>query len=366
MSRKTRKLRRVIAIVPLGAGLLVSAPGCKGGQFGGLGGAACPQMGPNVDALSAKFSVNAKANAKVRAFVQASKDIQATAVQIEAIATEACLRIGTDIGLTSDQMAPRPGPGGKAQGACEAVAGAIDGIFRQGLQVRVTATPPQCQADVQAHARCQGSCDVNVDPGQIVAQCQPARLSGYCSGRCVGRCEGTCSGQCSGQCSAYDAQGQCAGQCNGECSGGCNATCHARCEGQWQSPKCEGSVRPPSADAECNASCQAHANVRAHCTPAQVQVQASQNTELAARLVASLQANMPMLLHAQIALGQRLAGDIKVVAQVGAQLPKIVGDAGLNALGCIAAGVKATAEASASINVSVKASASVSGRVGAS
>ncbi len=346
-------------------GALLVVPACQPGKFGGLGDGGCPQMGASVDALTATFSADAKANAKIRAFVQASKDISATAVQAEALAAEACLRIGADIGVTSEQMAPRPGAGGRAQGACEAVAGAMDAIFRQGLRVSVRVTPPQCQADLQAHARCQGSCDVSVDPGQIVAQCQPAQLSGFCEGRCVGRCEGTCSGQCSGQCSAVDAQGRCNGQCSGECNGGCSATCHARCEGRWQAPQCAGHVRPPSADAECNASCNAHANVRAQCTPARVEAQASDNSELALRLVQSLQANLPMLLHAQISLGQRLAGDIRVVAQVGAQLPKIAGNAGLQGLACIAAGARATAEASVSIDVSVKASASVSGRAGA-
>ncbi len=334
--------------------------------MGGLGSAACPQMRANVDALNASFTADVRANAKIRTFVQASKDIEATAQAIEATAADACLRIGRDIGLTPEQMAPRQGAGGRAEGACLAVAGAIDAIFRQGVSIRASATMPQCQANVQAEARCQGSCQVEVDPGRIVAECEPARLSGQCSGRCVGRCEGACHGQCKGQCSAYDANGQCAGQCNGECSGGCTATCHARCEGQWQAPRCEGHVQPPSADAECNASCRAHANVKAHCTPAQVTVQVSQNTEIAARLAASLQANLPALLHAQIALGQRLTGDIQVVAKVGGQLPKLIGNAGMNAAACIAAGVSATAKASASINVSVRASASVSGQVGAS
>jgi hypothetical protein len=286
---------------------------------------------------------------------------------MEALATEACRNMGRDLGIPEDQMQPRNDePGAEAQAACGALSVQIDSILRAGIQVSVQATPPQCQASFEAKARCEGSCNVEVDPGQIVAQCEPGRLSGYCQGRCVGRCEGTCQGQCNGQCSAQDAQGRCAGQCNGECQGGCSATCHARCEGQWQSPKCEGSVTPPSADAECNASCHAKAQLEAQCTPAQVNVQASANTEMAMRLAATLRAHLPYLLKAEIGLGKRVIGDARVVVQIGGELPKIVGDAGAQALACIAAASSASVRASARINVSVQASASVSGKVGAS
>lgn len=336
------------------------------GQFGGLGRAACPQMSPNVDALSTQFSADARANVKVRAFVQAAKDVASVAEQIEITAAEACLRMGRDLGLSPEQMAPHEGSGGRAKGACGAVGATIDAIFRQGVSVRVSATPPQCQADVQAEVRCKGGCEVEVDPGYVMANCQPGKISGYCQGRCTGQCEGRCNGTCNGQCSAQDAQGRCVGQCSGTCDGSCDATCHAQCQGQWQAPRCEAWVRPPQVDAECDASCRAHANVRASCTPAQVRVEVSQNVDIAARLAATLQANLPQLLHAQIALGQRLLHDVEVVVQVGQQLPSIVGQAGINALACIAAASEASVRASVSIKVSIQASASVSGRVGAS
>jgi hypothetical protein len=87
---------------------------------------------------------------------------------------------------------------------------------------------------------------------------------------------------------------------------------------------------------------------------------------MAARLAATLQANLPQLLHAELALGRRLMQDVQVVGEVGAQLPKIIGDAGAHALACVAASADVTARASVSIRVSVQASASVSGKVGAS
>jgi hypothetical protein len=346
--------------------LAVCASCLQDGRFGALGAAACPPLMGSTDPLAVNFSANARANAKVRAFVAASKDLIQVSTQMEAIAADACQRMGRDLGVPDPEMAPRSDePGARAKAACGAVGARIDGILRTGIQVRVQAEPPACQVDAQAKAQCDGSCSVELDPGQIVAQCEPARLSGFCQGRCVGSCEGTCSGDCQGNCAMRDASGRCAGRCEGTCSGGCDATCHARCEGQWQAPKCEGMVRPPSADAECNASCNARASFRAQCQPARVAVQISQGAEMAARLAATLQANLPALLHAQIALGKRMLGDVKVVVDVGAQLPKVVGDAGAQALACIAAAAHASAQASVRINVSVEASANVSGRVGA-
>ena len=337
----------------------------NGGKYGPFG-AACPQISSG-DPLQASFSANARANAKVRAFVAAAKDLAELSLQMEAMAAEACTRMARDLAVPDQELAPKSDePGERAKVACGVLSARIDMILRQGIQVRVQAQPPACQADLQAKAHCEGMCDVDVDPGYIVASCEPARLSGYCQGRCVGRCEGRCSGDCQGNCAARDASGHCAGQCDGNCSGGCDATCHARCEGQWQAPKCEGMVKPPSADAECNASCNARASFRAQCQPARVLVQVNQTGELAARLMATLQANLPQLLQAEIALGKRILGDVRVVVEVGAQLPKVVGEAGAQALACIAAGASASVQASARIDVTVKASASVTGRVGAS
>lgn len=336
---------------------------CQGAGFGGLG-AACPSWNSG-DPLTANFSADPRANAKIRTFVAASKDLMQLSLQMEAMTVEACSRMALDVGATQAELVPPDDqPGSAAKAACGAFSARMDAILAQGVGVRVQAKLPQCQADLQARARCEGACDVSVDPGQIVASCEPAKLSGFCQGRCVGRCDGRCTGQCNGQCSQVDASGQCVGQCNGECNGGCDATCHVGCQGQWQAPQCEGSVRPPSADAECNASCTAQANFRASCTPAEVYVQTWPDGQSAAMLAATLQANLPKLLHAEFALGKRLINDAQVVVQVGGQLPKIIGQAGLQALACVGAAADASVKASVRVQVSVQASASVSGRAG--
>ncbi|HEX6273829.1 MAG TPA: hypothetical protein VFZ53_12360 [Polyangiaceae bacterium] len=348
------------------AALAGGTAGCQDAHFGSFANAACPHFGGQTDLANARISANARANAKIRTFLIAARDVSNVSVQMEAQATQACRAMGRDLGVSDAQMAPRSNdPGAAAQAACGAVSAQIDGILRQGVEVRVQATPPACQANASAKARCDAACDVELDPGAIVAQCEPARLSGYCRGQCRGRCDGTCNGQCQGTCSARDAQGNCAGQCQGTCTGTCSATCHASCQGQWEAPKCEGMVRPPSADADCNASCSAHAELSATCQPGRVEVQGTENVDMALRLAATLRANLPLLLHAEIALGKRIAGSVKTVVDVGAQLPRVVGEAGAEGLACIAAGSNASVQASMRINVSIQASASVTGRVGA-
>jgi hypothetical protein len=135
-----------------------------------------------------------------------------------------------------------------------------------------------------------------------------------------------------------------------------NANAHGRCAGA-----CD-----VNADAECRASCQAHANVHATCEPAQVSVRAMQGGEQAGPLIATLQANMPSLVNAQLALGQRIMEDAKVITQVGKHLPQVIANAGAAALACVGAGADAAANASVRINVSVRASANLSSRIGGS
>jgi len=275
-------MSHIVSKATTGFVVLAAASQLSCGMMGGgaLGRAACPALGPNVSALDVSYDANATVNAKVQAFVQAAKDMDAISAQIEMKAAQACQRMGMDLGLSPAQMQPRKGPGGAAAGACEPLAMQIDAILRQGIQIHATVTPPQCQANAQAHAHCAGRCDVN-------------------------------------------------------------------------------------RDAECKASCEAHAEVHASCQPATVQVQASHGAQQAAALIATLQANLPLLIEAQITLGQRLINNAQIVAQVGANLPKIVGKAGAQALACIGAAADIAASASVRINVSVKASASVSGRAGA-
>ena len=356
------KIRKLMGALLGFAGSLLVFPRCvppqQGDTYGALG-ATCPQLTSSGDPMQANFGAQGKAEATVRAFVAASKDLAEVSAQMESEIFTACQNIGHDIGM-SDTDLQNP----DVRGVCGAVSARIDAIFAAGAKLEVRATPPECRANANAKAECSGACDVEVDPGEIVAQCDPGKLSGTCEGRCVGRCEGVCRGECDGKCEAENASGQCEGRCDGKCNGECGATCHARCEGEWVAPKCEGHVRPPSASGECTASCDARAEIRAECTPAKVQIEANQAAGDLAKLALSLQANLPTLIQAQFKLSQKLAASAKVLVEVSAQLPEAVGNASLEAGACIAASASAVAQASARVDVSIQASASVTAKAG--
>jgi hypothetical protein len=144
---------RALALALLGSLGLLSTSGCDmlGAASGTVAGMACPELF-GADALSAQFSADARANAKVRAFVQAAKDLAAVSMQAEGEVAEACGRMGADLGVPPAAMAPQAGQGGRASGACNAVAARIDGILRMGAAVQVSATPPMCQASADAGA----------------------------------------------------------------------------------------------------------------------------------------------------------------------------------------------------------------------
>lgn len=375
----TRRLLVVLAPAALGLGI-----GCQGfatgssnasGSASGISAAdvlgagqavACPELVSGGSVLSAKFDANAQINAKVAAFVQAAKDLRAVAGQVEVEVETACKKMGADLGMAPNELAAVDGPAGGAKGACAALSAKIQGILAGGVSVEASYEPPKCEVNASAKASCEGTCEVEVDPGEIVASCEPAKLSGTCEGTCQGQCEGTCNGQCAGECSAKDAQGNCVGSCSGECKGSCSGTCHARCEGSWKAPKCEGSVRPPSVDADCKASCKARAEITSQCTKPSLDLKASANTAAVGKLLASASVHVPALLVAQFKLGRQAAGEIATLVRLGSDLSGRLEGAGSRAIACVSAAASVVVEASASINVSVQASASVSGKVGAS
>lgn len=356
------------------AGFVGSGSATGSGSGSGLSGAdlfgaattiACPELTSAGSALGGRFTANARLNVKVAAFVQAAKDLAAVSRQAELEVEGACRKMGADLGIGAAAMAAADGPGGKAKGACAALSAKIDGILSGGVRVEAEVTPPRCEVNASAKTQCEASCEVEVDPGEIVARCEPAKLSGRCEGTCSGRCEGKCEGTCSGNCSLKDAQGRCIGDCSGECQGRCSGTCHARCEGRWQAPRCEGSVQGPSVDADCKASCSARAEITSQCTRPSVKLKASQEAALVGKLLASATVHVPTLLVAQFKLGKRAAGQIQALARLGRELQGKLAGAGDKAVACVSAAAAAVASASVSVNVSVQASASVSGKVGA-
>ena len=340
------------------------------GQNGPLAGvvetAACPELGGG--AMNASFDANARANATIRAFVQAAGDFAKVAAEAEAEVGAACERMGADLGLGADQMAPRSSNESRTAAACNAAAARMDAILAQGAQgsIKAQVTPPKCTANASVEASCKGQCSAELDPGYVKAHCQPGQLYGRCEGTCGGECSGTCNGKCQGQCAgSTGADGTCNGQCKGTCQGACRGDCKGGCSVEFQEPKCAVAMKAPSADARCEGNCRADANLQAQCTPAQVRVESSLTAGEMPKLVATLQANLPALIKAEAQYGARIADDIKVLVQTGSELPNAFGQLSARAGSCIAAAANATFRAQASIRVSVQASASISAKAGA-
>lgn len=337
--------------------------GGGGGLLGGLSGIACPELAGGGSALRGNYTAKAGLNVKIGAFVQAGKDLLALSTRMDGEITTACKRMAADLGVPPEKLVPAQGVAASTA-ACNAVSAEIGAALKGGATLKAEFTPPKCEVNASAQASCEGQCKVEVEPAEIVAKCDPGKLSGQCKGTCSGKCEGTCKGTCQGECAVKDAQGKCAGQCNGTCQGSCSATCHASCKGEWRAPKCEGHVTPPKVDADCKASCDASAKITAHCTKPALNLQASANAEALGKVIATLRTNLPVLITAQYKIGKEIAADLQTLVRVGGSLRGELSGAGSKAIACVTAAVSAVASASVSVNVSFKASASVSGKAG--
>jgi hypothetical protein len=372
-------MRTTARLAVVGSAVALVLVAC-GGEFGGagmgagtaLGNFACPEL--QGGAMNATFEADARANATIAAFVTAAGDLQTVAARAEAEVGAACERMAADLGIPAAELAPRENQSRVAT-ACNAVSARMDAILKTGASASLKAnvTPPQCEVHADAAAACNAACQVHVDPGYVKAHCEPGHLYGKCEGTCSGTCSGTCNGECQGTCAgqaaaapgASSAAGHCAGQCNGTCKGTCSADCHGACTVDYKEPKCDVAVKAPTADARCDGSCKAHAELTARCTPAKVDVQATLNTGDMGKLVATLRANLPALVTAEVAYGRRIAGDVQVLVQTGSELPSAFGQLTGHAAACIGAAASATVRAQASLSVSVQASASISGKAGA-
>ncbi len=347
-----------VGFVLVACGGALGQPGSGTPLAGALGNAACPEL--RGGAMNANFDADARANATIRAFVTASGDLAEVAMRVQNDVFEACERMADDLGIPENERRPRSDNDAKVSASCGAVGAKIDAILNKGVSAKIRAdvTPPQCQVNAQAEAQCKGQCNAQVDPGNIKATCAPGHLYGKCTGTCTGTCNGACNGECQGSTGA-------GGQCNGTCKGTCSGDCKGNCSVDFQEPKCDLQGRAPSADARCEGSCKAHADLTAQCTEARVKIQGAVDTGEMPKLVATLERNLPPLVRAQIAYGQRIGDDVQILVRTGSELPNAFGHLTARAGACVAAAANATVSAQATLRVSVQASASVTAKSGA-
>jgi hypothetical protein len=116
-------------------------------------------------------------------------------------------------------------------------------------------------------------------------------------------------------------------------------------------------------DPQCNLLCRVHANVHADCDRAQVRIRAGRTGALPPRVQTTLSANLPSLVHARIAIAERLAPDMTAVSQVAAMMPQAMANAGGDVKACIGAGSEATKDAARRFRISERAASDVLARV---
>jgi hypothetical protein len=134
---------------------------------------------------------------------------------------------------------------------------------------------------------------------------------------------------------------------------------------QLAQSQCMQACQANPGDLECSASCRAHAEIYGTCSPALVVVTPANPNPLSFRLAGTLQANLPNLLHGQLALARRLGTTGQTLNQIGQNLGTQVGQAGALAQGCVSDGTNEIQTAAWLMQISDRAASQISVRVGA-
>lgn len=385
LSRLSLGLRTRAAVLVTVFGLGAVLSGCMTETGGTTGELVCDR----------DFGTSAEAR-RLHAFLEATADLDAAALDIEVDLRAVCGDMGAALGMTESEI--YAGAGDRA--GIESIRIACDNIDArlqselEAIRADVTLTlllevePPRCDVSVDAYASCVAECEAEVDPGTIDVTCEGGEIRGTCDAMCTGSCavdvnatcEGRCEGACDGTCSAHDEDGSCAGSCDGTCRGQCviesEASCMGECRGgcsvEMREPRCTGEVRAPSASVACQTHCDSSITADATCTRGEVHlvVVGGIDGDLRARadrVVAAFEAGASAMLELKIRARLARASVLALIdASSGAASDAL--SLGANATGCATAAGAQAVDAGASLAVSVSVtfdvSATVSGSAG--
>jgi modification target Cys-rich repeat protein len=324
-----------------GGGSLPDKGGLPGGGSvpGGLGGAS-GEVDPNTCGNYAAMD----GGAKLKAFLQATKDLEKTTEETVHVVRQSCEMIGREMGMTDADFK------GETNEICTHVYAALrDNMkvaFKAQAGLKIKYKPAVCRVNVDAEAKAAAECEGKAS----------ADVGATCTGACHGKCDGTCSGKAG--------TGGNSGECNGECKG----TCHGECEGHAD----------VKASAQCRASASVKASVDVKCTEPELTVDVDAKMTLdkskAEMVVRALKNGLPKALSVKAHL-EPLKAAVEIWAQSAKELkdmgPKFINsfkDQALCISGQLAAAVgmigKINTNVSVSVNVSVSASATASGSAG--
>lgn len=193
-------------------------------------------------------------------------------------------------------------------------------------------------------------------------------------GKCEGTCEGAggagtsgvdahgdCQGSCKGTCKTTAPDVTCNGSCNGECTGSCkgsvraSVTCDGDCNADYEPITCRGGKLDGGCqvDANCDANCDASVAAKAKCVSPEVEVVVTSETELARKLEAALESNLPIVFASKARLDGMVASTTTLADNVG-QLTDL-------RISCIPPVVAAAYDAVQDVTVSASVSAEIVG-----
>lgn len=383
--KKNMKWRYAMMPVALAGLIAIPLQGCEDAQNLQQG-LCCSEFTPGADLASVQWGLEGNAELNYGAFMQAVSDFTGVANAMVTDVENACRAIAIDLGSDPGEVTATT-PDGRAKAWCDIAIGKL----APAASLKISFQPPSCRVNASLQGSCEGRCSASAEckltPGEIIARCDPGKLSGKCEADCTarcegsanlavtceGQCEGTCEGTCMGNCAVKDNNGNCRGACEGTCGGQCRGSCSmsggakVQCEGQCtggcsvevKAPKCTAELSPPKAEcnanAECNASCSASASAKAECTEGSVTIEGDSNLE---DIIATLKVNLPRLILVAQARGQAFVDNAQAIADLSGSLSGAVGGS-VKATACIIPAGAAIVQAAANAQASVTASASV-------
>ena len=357
----------------------------------------CPEFDEAGDA-GANVS-GANLNGEVRSFMEATMDLRSVVATVKPAVKAACAGIANDLGAPDTWTALGDADGsisnGNGTGACDAARQAIVAMMtaHQDADFALVISRGACAPDFQAEANCEAGCSAQqkCDPGTVETRCDPGQLSVVCDGNCSaqGECEGTadvdtnCEGQCEAECTGScagtctdenghrtDNDANCHGKCTAHCSGKCNGRCKidssdgvqcgasvyckAGCTTTHTNPRCETEFTPPQCtiDASCFESCRANTVTHAVCTPPTVKLLADSTVSPdVARLVATIDKNLPPLIQVAEAQGHNAVDIVQDVASSGKAVLGNSGNLDGKSVACASTAANSLADTTATLTV---------------
>lgn len=339
---KTQFVLAAMSIAALNSGCNKLKDHAPGGGGGGIPtvptvpGGASGEVDPNTCGNYAASDTGAK----LKAFLEATKELEATTVETVKVVKESCVIMGKELGMSDADFAMETQP------LCDKVFATLQDnwkvAFKAKAGLKIKYTPAVCKVDIKAEA-------------EVAAKCE-----GHASADVGASCSGVCHGKCDGQCSGKAGTGGNSGECSGQCSG----SCHGSCEGHAD----------VKASAECKAKANASVNASMQCTQPELVVEADAKLTVdpskAKMVVAALKNGLPKILSVKARLEplkyavEVWAGSAKELAEMGPKITQSFKDQALCISGQIGAALNMVPKINANVSVSVSVSASASGSVG--